>query len=199
MSSSLDKDFNGTVTLEKVSETELVYKKDDAILHFQRFASSSVASEPESKKPGNTVARLAFTEADFFNEDGDYKYYDDDGKLPWQDIDAMLMSLVNVKQLVYKFFILDEKAMVFNDKILSAEVNSNPSEQALSIDFIFYGYDRCNLPDDTELPPNTEYSNPLYPEEDNLFRVSGFEKITTKPGTFGQYSIYELQEIVISE
>jgi hypothetical protein len=237
MSSTLDEDFNGTATLVNISKTELIYKKDNAILHFNRMPASNVVSDVESEKVESTITRLEFTEADFFNNDGDYKYYDDEVKLPWQDINEMLMSLANVKQLVYKFSTLDEDEMGFQDKILIADVNSNPSEQTLSVDYIFYGFDRYNLPEDSELPPNTEYSGLLYPEEENTFRVSGSEQITTlagtfdctvvevvgsfetckklwmindkpgvyakiiadKPGLFGQYSIYELQEIKMIE
>ncbi len=120
----------------------------------------------------------------FFNEDGDYKYYEDEGKLPWQDSYEMLRSLENVKQLVYSYSKLDEDAGVFEDKRLRADVNSNLEEGSLSIDYIFYGYDRYNLPEDADLPPNYEYSNLLYPEEDNSFRVTGSEQITTTAGTF---------------
>jgi len=184
MSSTLDKDFNGKATLIKISKTELIYQKDDAILHFKRLTASDLEPDTKSTKVVNAVARLGFTEADFFNENGDYKYYDDEEKLPWKDTDEMLMSLENVKQLVYKFSTLDEDTGIFEDKILTADVNSNPAEQTLSIDFIFYGYDRYNPHEDSELPPNNEYSNLLYPEEENTFRVSGSEQIITPAGTF---------------
>lgn len=237
MSSTLDEDFDGQATLIKNSNSELVYEKDGAILYFKRITIEN--SQPETKNPkiANTVPRLTFTEADFFSEDGEYKYYSDEEKLPWQDIDYMLISLANVKQLVYKYSRLDENTMVFEDKILTANVNSNPSEQTLSIDYIFHGFDRDNLPEDTDLQPNSEYSNLLYPEEENTFRVSGSEQIKTsvgifdctvvevagsfetrkklwminskpgiyariitdKPGEFGQYSVFELQEIKMKE
>lgn len=184
MSSTLDKDFNGTATLVKISKTELIYKKEDAILHFKRFTLSDIAPDLKNSSFTNSIKRLDFTEEDFFNEDGDYKYYEDEDKLPWHDAYEMLMSLINVKQLVYKFSKYDESTGVFKVKTLKADVNSNPAESRLSIDYIFNGYDRYNLPDDTDLMPNHEYSNLLYPEEENTFRVSGSEKITTNAGTF---------------
>ena len=237
MTSSLDKDFNGTATVVEVTKTELVYKKDNALLHFFKLPAKEVVAADANKEASSSITRLEFTEADFFTEDGEYKYYDDEAKLPWLDIDGMVMSLANVKQLVYKFSTLDEDENIFNDKTLRADVSANPSEQSLSIDFIFYGFDRYNLPEETALPPNDEYSHLLYPEEEYTFRVSGSEQITIeagtfdctvievagsfetckklwmindkpgiyakiivdKPGTFGQYSIYELQEIVMVE
>ena len=130
------------------------------------------------------LVRLSFTENDFFNEDGDFKYYEDEGKLPWQDFYEMLGSLQNVKQLVYRFSRLDEDAGTFNSRTLKADVKSNLEEEQLSIDYIFYGYDRYNLPEDADLPPNSDNSSLLYPEEDMSFRISGSEQITTTAGTF---------------
>lgn len=148
------------------------------------------------KKEAQQVAKiehLTFTQDDFFTEDGegqDFKYPDDEQKLPWKDAMEMMMTLVNVKQLVYNYSTLIEAVDVFENETLTADVNSNPQEQALSIDFIFDGYDRYNLPEDAGLPPN-EFKkiygftyNKLYPEEDNSFRVVGSEKITTLAGTF---------------
>ena len=138
-------------------------------------------------KPQNAgeIERLTFTVDDFFTEDGDFKYEADVDKLPWQDPMEMMMNLINVKHLVYKFSTLVENTESFEDKTLIADVNSNPQEQMLSIDFVFYGYDRYNLPEDAALPPNEfdEY-NMLYPAEDNSFRVVGSEQITTPAGTF---------------
>jgi hypothetical protein len=133
----------------------------------------------------SSIARLDFTAEEFFTEDGDFKYEADIEKLPWQDPIEMMMTLVNVKHLVYKFSTLVENTESVEDKTLTSDINSNPQEQALSIDFIFYGYDRYNLPEDAALPPNEfdEY-NKLYPEEDNSFRVVGSEQITTPAGTF---------------
>ena len=233
MSSTIDKDFDGNAILTKVSESELVYEKDDALLYFKRVTTENIKPEIKNSILVGTIPRLGFIEADFFDKNGEYKYYDDQEKLPWQDIYNMIRSLENVKQLVYKYSKLDENTNAFSNQILIADVNSNFEEQTLSIDYIFHGFDRYNLPEDTELQPNHEYSNLLYPEEDNTFRVSGSEQIRTsagtfectvvevvgsfetrkklwminskpgiyakiitdKPGDFGQFSIYELQEI----
>lgn len=139
------------------------------------------------RKTQNTkqVARLTFTETDFYTEDGDYKYEADADKLPWQDPLEMMMSLANIKHLIYNCAALVENTNSFENKKLTADVNSNPQEQMLSIDYIFYGYDSYNLPDDTALPPNEfDAYNKLYPEQNNSFRVVGFEQITTRAGSF---------------
>ncbi len=134
------------------------------------------------------IEHLTFTQDDFFTEDGegDFKYDDDEQKLPWKDYMEMMMTLVNVKQLVYNYSNLIEAVDIFENKTLIADVNSNPQEVELSIDFIFNGYDRYNLPEDAGLPPNEfDAYNKLYPEEDNNnFRVVGSEQITTPAGTF---------------
>ena len=131
------------------------------------------------------IEHLTYAQEDFYTENEEYKYDGEDKKLPWNDSFSMMMTLVNVKQLVYKHSTLIEGVNIFQSKIVTANVNSNPQEQQLSIDYIFNGYDRFNLPKDTKLPPNqfNEY-NKLYPEENNSFRVVGKEKITTSAGTF---------------
>ncbi len=151
----------------------------------------TIYSFKKEKKSAIEIARLTFTYDDFFTEakDGEdryFKYNDDEQKLPWKDDREMMMTLVNVKQLVYKYSTLIEAIDVFENETLTADVNSNPQEQALSIDFIFNGYDRYSLPEDSGLPPNEfDAYNKLYPEEDNnTFRVVGSEQITTPAGTF---------------
>ncbi|PKQ69022.1 hypothetical protein BZG01_01575 [Labilibaculum manganireducens] len=141
----------------------------------------------KSEANSQNIERLTFTEADFFDANGDYKYDGEENKLPWTDPFEMLMSLVNTSQLEYNFSTLVEGTNVFETKKLTADVKTDKEEQSVSIDFIFYGYDRYNLPDETELPPNVldfNYYNRLYPLQENSFRVAGQEKLTTPSGTF---------------
>ncbi|MDM8159015.1 hypothetical protein QUH73_04190 [Labilibaculum sp. K2S] len=141
----------------------------------------------KSDDSSQKIERLNFTGDDFFDENGDYKYDSEEGKLPWTDPFEMLMSLVNTSQLEYNFSTLVEGTKVFETKKLTADVKTDKDEQSVSIDFIFYGYDRYNLPDDTQLPPNIldfNYYNRLYPLKENSFRVAGQEKLTTPSGTF---------------
>ncbi len=131
------------------------------------------------------IKRLHFSEGDFYDENGDYKYYEDEAKLPWQDSYQMIADLIQINQLVYKFSTLIESTRSFETKILTADVVANEEEQSLSIDNIFDGYDRYNLPEDYELPTNNFDSyNKLYPLEGHSFRVVGIEEISIPVGTF---------------
>ncbi len=136
------------------------------------------------RKAKNTqkIERLTFSEADFYNEDGDYKYYDDAQKLP--GCDEIKTNLLNVNQLVYKYSTLINGTETFDDKILTADVKATLEEEGFTIDNVFVGYDRYHLPEDTEFPENQEYSKALYPLTDDIFKVVGNEKITTPAGTF---------------
>nr|MDA3822213.1 hypothetical protein [Bacteroidales bacterium] len=190
------------------------------------------------KKPGEIkVERLEFSEDEFYTEDGDFKYELDEEKLPWQNYYDMIKSLENVEQIIYTYSTLIEGTKIFDSRILKANVLADINEESLSIDYIFYGYDNDNLPEDTELPTAnfnvSDYPSVLYPLTDMPFRISGGEKITTpagtfdctliegmydfdtkrkcwmindkpgiyakiiedKPGSFGHYCVYELQEI----
>lgn len=173
LNSSLDKNINGKAELLKVTEDELQYKKDGIIYTLLKY------NEDEEYGP-----MLDFSEADFFSEEGDYKYEGEEENLPWKDPAEMLLSLVNVKQLVYKRSKLNELTNSFEDIILRADVAANADEMSLSIDYIFFGFDRYNLPEETELPPNTEYENLLFPEVEFNFRIVDTQEITTNAGTF---------------
>ncbi|MBI9034730.1 MAG: hypothetical protein JEZ03_09700 [Bacteroidales bacterium] len=182
MHSAVDKDFRGEAAVIKLTNEELIYEKEGAVLSFIHL--STVDATPKIASVAKTRITLDFVEQDFFTEDGDYLYDGEEQKLPWQDFYQMLQSLRNVQHLVYNYATLIEDTDEFENKILTADVKVNDQEESLSIDYIFYGYDHYNLPEDAALPPNTEYSGLLYPERDNTFRVSGTEQITTVAGTF---------------
>ncbi|MCF8346556.1 MAG: hypothetical protein K9G38_05040 [Bacteroidales bacterium] len=173
MISTVEKTMNGKAELIKVTEDELQYKKDDVIYSLVKYVEDEVSG-----------AMLDFSETDFFTEDGGYKYEGEEEKLPWKDPSEMLMSLVNVKHLVYNYSKLNEGTESFEDNTLSADVAANAEEMSLIIDYIFYGFDRYDLPEDRELPPNTEYMHPMYPEVEFNFRIVDAEEITTNAGTF---------------
>ncbi|MGZ2371190.1 hypothetical protein ACXR6G_15535 [Ancylomarina sp. YFZ004] len=173
---SSDIKINGKNKILKINKKELVLENSGVEIAIRKL------DEKQSE-----IERLSFTQADFFDENDEYKYYKDENKLPWSDPFEMLMTLVNTKQLEYRFSSLIEGTKVFETKKLIADVNTNVDEQMLSIDFIFGGYDRYNLPDDTQLPPNVldfNYGSKLYPLGENSFRVIGNEEITTASGTY---------------
>ncbi len=131
------------------------------------------------------VERLKFTESDFYDENGDYKYENDVEKLPWKDYYLILESLNNIKQLTYEYSTLIDDAGVFDTKTLTAKVVVNMDEETIEFDDIFKGVDWASVSDDEEMPiAGFSPDNSLFPFEDNSFRVSGKEEITTPAGTF---------------
>ena len=161
-----------------------ITKLDDDSLELEN--SSKTYSLKKVVQDAMEIEHLTFSDKDFYDETGDYLYYDDEQKLPWQDSYDMIRKLESVKQLVYKYSTLIEGVNVFESKILTANVVSNFNEVSLSIDCIFNGYDNYNLPDDTALPTEAynQYSSPLYPLTEHIFRLVGEEKVTTPAGTF---------------
>jgi hypothetical protein len=130
------------------------------------------------------IERLTFSGDDFFTDDGDYKYEDEVGNLPWANWSEMKTGLLNVSELVYSYSTLNEGTETFDSKILRANVEASLEEEGYLIDFIFYGYDSFNPPDDTQIPPNPSYDLDLYPLNENIYRIAGSEQITTPAGTF---------------
>ncbi len=130
------------------------------------------------------IERLTFTEDEFYNEDGDYKYYDEEAKLPWSNWDERKNGLLEINHLVYNYSTLIKDTEAFEPKILTADVKAALEDEGFNIDNIFVGYDRYNLPEDAEFSKNPEYSYPLYPLSEDTYRVVGNEQISTAAGTF---------------
>lgn len=165
--------FKGENKIIKLDEKNLELENNSKIYKGQR-------KEQNTTK----IERLLFQESDFYNADGNYKYYEDERKLPWFNWDDIKNNLLDVKQLVYKYSKLINGTEVFEDKILRADVKAKLEDEGFTIDNIFVGYDRYNLPEETEFQDNEEFSKSLYPLTDDVFRVVGNEKITTAAGTF---------------
>lgn len=165
--------FHGENKVVKVGEGSLTLENNGTVFMGNKKVQSSIKIE-----------RLTFTEGDFYNEDGDYKYYDDEEKLPWRNWGEMKTGLLNIKQLVYNYSTLINNTEAFETKTLTADVKASLEEEGFVIDNIFNGYDRYNLPEDTEFYTSTKFTKPLYPLEDDIFRVVGNEEITTPAGTF---------------
>ncbi len=152
--------------------------------HLELENNGKVFKAQKKVKSAQKIEHLTFTESDFYNEDGDYKYYDDEYKLPWYDWAEIKTGLLNVKQLVYNYSTLINGTEAFESKILRADVNATIEEEGFTIDNIFEGFDSYNLPEEAELPQDRDYAQSLYPLENSTFRVAGNEQITTPAGTF---------------
>ena len=165
--------FNGENKVLAVDEEMLTLENKGNVLKAKRKMSNPLKIE-----------QLTFTWEDFFTDDGDYKYENEAGNLPWANWSEMKTGLLNVKELVYSYSTLNEGTETFDSKLLRANVEANLEEEGYSIDFIFYGYDSFNPPDDTRIPPNPSYDIDLYPLNENIYRIAGSEQITTPAGTF---------------
>ena len=169
-----DENLRGKSKVVKLTDKELVIEN-------KRGTVKAVKVEQKDIK----IERLEFTESDFYDENGDYKYGGDIEKLPWEDYYLILKSLNNIKQLTYDYSTLVDDAGVFDTKTLTANIVVNMDEEMIEFDDIFKGTDRNSISEDEEMP--IEYANPdnpLFPFEDNSFRVAGEEEITTPAGTF---------------
>lgn len=131
------------------------------------------------------IERLTFTQDDFFTEDGDYKYEDEEAKLPWQDYYARRDYLSNIEFLIYDYSILIEGTATFETKSLTADVMVDEGEGSIIIEYVFNGWDHYNFPEGYELPTeNFDNYSPLYPLKGSTFRVVAEEEITTAAGTY---------------
>ncbi len=148
---------------------------------------NGVIAKAVREKTSSKTEHLNFTEDDFFDSDGNFKYENDAQKLPWNDKQAMMDYLATIHRLIYKYSVLIPDAGTFRSKILKADVAVENGGDKACIDYIFNGYDKEHLPEDTQLPPNCyddlTYNN-LFPLKSASFRVAGKEKITTPAGTF---------------
>lgn len=160
----------------------IVIKITDNELELENKGNVTKASKEEQKNI--KIERLTFSEDDFFDNNGDFKYYDDEEKLPWKDEYVLLGNLEKINELVYNFSTLIEETESFDTQKLIANVTGSRDEGIVT-DNIFDGYDRVNLPEDTEMPvvPYDPYDK-LYPFDYTTYRVAGEENITTPAGTF---------------
>jgi hypothetical protein len=131
------------------------------------------------EKP-QTIEHLSIIEDEFYNEDGSYKYEVDQEKLPSWNWSEMKNNILDVTQLVYNYSTLIEGTESFDTKILTANVHASLEEDGFEIDNVFNGYDNT----ESDLPINHNFSSPLYPLEETIYRVTGSEQITTPAGTF---------------
>ena len=143
-------------------------------------ATRKVESTAEEERI-HEVEHLTFYFEDFFNEDWEYIYGADKEKLPWNNWEAMKKDLLNVKQLVYRYDFKNDGEETFKHEILIANVSANIEYEGFTIENIFTGYDTTG---NGEPRSNTDYYMPLYPLEDNVFRLAGSEQITTPAGIF---------------
>ncbi len=133
----------------------------------------------------NSLIHLNFSEKDFYDANGNYKYELNAGKLPWKSSYQYYDYLKNLKNIQYQFSKYIPESQSFETKILTANVSTDSSNEAFYIDYIFNGFDRYHLPDDASLRPNKyDPYKSLYPYNQDTFRVVGKEEIKVPAGSF---------------
>ena len=168
-----DDELRGLNTVVKITDTEL---------ELENKGNNINATKAEQKDI--KVERPTFSDDDFYNENGDYKYEADLEKLPWKDFAKLIEYLSNINKLVYEFSALVEETESFDTKKLTANVRGSMNE-GIYMDNIFVGFDTASLPENSEMPVAMHnWNNKLYPFESYTFRVLGEEEITSAAGTF---------------
>lgn len=160
----------------KLDNKEFILENHQATISAQRIVQNA-----------NRIKRLTFNQEMFIDENDNFIYDADEEKLPWKNSYQMMESLKNTDQLVYNYANLIENTKTFENKTLKSNVKTNQKTPMLNIDYIFNGYDRHNLPDNSELPDNQlnfRLDNKVYPLKDIYYRIAGQETITTKAGIF---------------
>lgn len=166
--------LKGVNNIVTISDSEISLESNGAISTFKKEENTTVAIE-----------KLTFSAEEFYTENGDYKYEQDEEKLPWNNWSELKMGILDIHQLVYKYSKLINGTTSFENKNLTANVRATLEEEMFTIDNVFIGFDSYNVPEDTEFYSN-EFDGyyKLYPLEGDTFRVKGEETITTPAGTF---------------
>ncbi|NOR75635.1 MAG: hypothetical protein GQ525_10795, partial [Draconibacterium sp.] len=169
-----DNNLRGLNKVVKQTNNELNLENKGNIIKINKLEKSNIIIE-----------RLSFSEEDFYDETGDYKYYDEEGKLPWNDYYKIITNMDKVKQLVYNYSTLIAGTKTFDTKKLSANISANIDAGVMSFDNIFIGLDSKNIPEDYEMQV-AQFSSEkrLFPFESDTYRIVGNEEITTPAGTF---------------
>ncbi len=164
-----------------------VIKIDDEVLELEN--KDEIFKGTKKVENSKKIERLAFSQEDFFTEDGVFKYESDVEKSPWYQLSTygLRNTYAAINQIKYNYKTQVGNTEAFDTNILTADVSVNLGEQDITLlfDYIFSGYDRYNLIDDYNLPPNKYDSyNDLFPYEDLSFRVTNAENISTPAGSF---------------
>lgn len=182
MSSSLDKDFNGEASVIKLSDKELVYKKDEATLSFIKIEMQNSTVKIKMKKP-----KLSFERETMYDENGEFNYEEAEAKLPW-NIKTIVNYLKDYTELVYDItsFPDEEEPDAW---IESEKINYNTTEQSIDVrEFSYFQNDYIDMIENPIWMNNLseyEYDFNFFPK-DNLdtYKVVGIEKIETMAGVF---------------
>ena len=157
-----DRDFKGEYLIKDKGEKTLTLSFNDEILNGIKKERSKLTRE-----------ELAWNDDDFYTPDGDFKYMDDESKLPWRTQDEIWDTYSGLTKLVYDF-----SKVVDNDMIETSEISVDIDiDDKLEIRDVFSGND-----DDKKV--SYDMMKYIFPVNCNVFRIAGTEKLTTPAGTF---------------
>ena len=181
--SEIDKDFRGEAEIIKLTDTELVFKKEGAISTFNKLAKMNPPAKVEMEKP-----ILSFESEDFYQSENGFDEKTEARKLPWK-IEAVVNYLKNKKEVVFQntSFPDSREAATW---VVSTKFNYNETDQTL--DARNYSYAQNDYIDMTEQPISVDYFKEnkedfrFYPEEelDYYKVVSTNEILKTALGEF---------------
>ena len=176
MESEVDRDFRGTASNVKVDEQTLSYKHNGAILNF---------TKTEIVKPNNDpIPTLSFTEDDFWQDD-EYKYQEDEEKLPWT-LEELFDFMKNKNEIVYT---VDNYKMNYGKVdtwVNSYKVSFSDANEISLREYSYFHQDYIDMSDNFyPLNDDTKENKVFYPRTKlGSFRVIGEEVVETNLGKF---------------
>ena len=177
MESTRDKDFNGEAEVLNLKGNKLSYKKDGAILNFEKAEMAKLDNTP--------IPSLKYTYRDFLDKDGGGKYLEDGVKLPWT-IDQIYTGLKNIKEIVFHVDHFEPNKGKTDSWINSYKIEFiSPNELSIR-EYSYFQKDYIDMDDNVyPLDEGTRGQKVFFPLEDpEYFRVIGTEVIKTDAGNF---------------
>lgn len=183
LASEMDKDFRGEAEILKLTETELIYKKEGATWAFNKLAKLNTPPKVAMEKP-----ILSFDRDDLFDNEEGFDEKAEARKLPW-NITAVVNYLKNKKEVVFQNTSFPDSREAAS-WVVSTKFNYNETDQTL--DARNYSYAQNDYIDMTEQPMSVDYFKEnkedfrFYPEEelDYYKVVSTNEILKTALGEF---------------
>ncbi len=157
-----DRDFKGEYLIKDKGEKTLTLSFNNETLKGTKKEQSTQTNE-----------ELTWKDDDFYTPDGDFKYMDDENKLPWTSEDEIWNTYSGLTKLVYIFSKLVDKDM-FEISEVSADIDI---DDKLDIPDIFSG-------NDGDKKVSYDRMKYIFPINCNVFRVTGTEQLATPAGTF---------------
>ena len=181
--SEIDKDFRGEAEIIKLTDTELVFKKEGAISTFNKLAKMNPPAKVEMEKP-----ILSFEMEDLYDNENGFDEKAEARKLPWR-IEAVVNYLKGKNEVLFQYTSFPDTREADTWGV-STKFNYNEVDQTL--DARDYSYVQKDFIDMTENPISFDVFKEnkedfrFYPEDelDYYKVVSTNEILKTNLGSF---------------